>query len=189
MVQYRLQPDVAQRHREQVKLSGRTEKAKETRKNYMDDRGGKELASAALRLRMERPGARTIKSMETALQRMMHSSTYESQLLTTMGCSRADLVAHLESRFEPGMSWDNYGYRNGDYRSGWDVDHTIPKSWYDHSHPEDQKRCWNLANLRPMWHTANSKKGTRLDDAHSVPLEFWPVGWSGKLPEKQRPEM
>jgi hypothetical protein len=45
-----------------------------------------------------------------------------------LGCSISQFKAHLESLFEPWMSWDNYGIYTGEFNSGWDIDHIIPLS-------------------------------------------------------------
>jgi len=64
-----------------------------------------------------------------------------------------DLINHLEKQFRDGMSWDNYG--------DWHVDHIIPKSYFKYEYLEDEKfkKCWNLANLQPLWAEENFKKG------------------------------
>jgi 5-methylcytosine-specific restriction endonuclease McrA len=70
--------------------------------------------------------------------------------------SREDLVRHLESLWEPGMSWDNYG------RDGWSIDHIIPISRFDFDSESDVgfKECWALSNLMPRWFT------TTIAEAH-----------------------
>ena len=45
-----------------------------------------------------------------------------------LGCSFESLKQHLESKFEPWMTWDNYGLYNGELNYGWDIDHIIPQS-------------------------------------------------------------
>lgn len=37
-------------------------------------------------------------------------------------------ILYIESKFEPWMTWDNYGKYNGDFNYGWDLDHIIPVS-------------------------------------------------------------
>ena len=43
-----------------------------------------------------------------------------------LGCSFQELKLHLESQFQPWMSWDNHGLYNGEFNHGWDIDHIIP---------------------------------------------------------------
>lgn len=74
-----------------------------------------------------------------------------------LGYSVDDLKKHLESKFQPGMSWNNYG------RGGWHVDHIIPDSWFTYQTIQDEgfKKSWTLSNLQPMWESDNCSKGTR----------------------------
>jgi len=74
--------------------------------------------------------------------------------LKLTGCSLQELRKHLESKFEDGMNWDNYGV--------WHVDHIIPCANFDLSDPEQQKICFHYTNLQPMWGEKNIQKGSRL---------------------------
>lgn len=82
------------------------------------------------------------------------------------------------------MTWARYGYRENGYKGGWDVDHRIPKSKYDHTDDEDICRCWNLRNLVPMWHVDNLKKTNQVNAAecNAVGSDLWPKAWQGVLP-------
>jgi hypothetical protein len=54
--------------------------------------------------------------------------TKNSKCYQLLGCSFEELKTHLESKFEPWMSWNNYGLYNGTANYGWDIDHIIPLS-------------------------------------------------------------
>ena len=71
-----------------------------------------------------------------------------------VGCTWAELRQHLESRFQPGMSWEN--------RSQWHIDHIRPCASFDLTDPEQQKECFHYSNLQPLWAEDNIKKGARL---------------------------
>jgi hypothetical protein len=43
-------------------------------------------------------------------------------------CTHENFKLYLESKFEPWMTWDNYGLYNGTPEYGWDIDHIIPSS-------------------------------------------------------------
>lgn len=64
---------------------------------------------------------------------------------TLVGCTAAEFKAHLESLFEPGMSWESYNYR------GWHIDHIVPCYSFDLSDPEQQRLCFHYTNQRPLW--------------------------------------
>lgn len=72
------------------------------------------------------------------------------------GYTVANLMGHLESLFQPGMSWDNFGE--------WHIDHIVPKAAFNFEAPEDPefKQCWALENLQPLWAVDNLRKGAKL---------------------------
>lgn len=79
---------------------------------------------------------------------------------TLVGYTLDDLIKHLESKFEPWMSWNNYGK--------WHIDHIKPKSLFHYENPEDEefKKCWALDNLQPLEAIENLKKSNKfLGDA------------------------
>lgn len=76
-----------------------------------------------------------------------------------LGYSVDELRHRLESLFQPGMTWDNYG-------TEWHIDHITPKSWFklegDNGIDEYELRlCWSLLNLQPMWVDDNLEKKNR----------------------------
>ena len=80
-----------------------------------------------------------------------------------VGCSMAKLRRHMAAQFSDGMTWANMGE--------WHIDHIVPCSAFDLSKPENQQRCFNYKNLRPMWGSANIRKGNLLFDSEDcLPL-------------------
>lgn len=73
-----------------------------------------------------------------------------------IGCDILKLKRHLESKFLENMSWENYGLY------GWHVDHIIPCDYFNLSLPEEQKKCFNYANLQPLWAMDNLKKSSKI---------------------------
>ena len=67
-----------------------------------------------------------------------------------------DLVKHLESKFQSGMTWDNYGE--------WHIDHIIPKTAFHYESYDDPefKKCWVLENLQPLWALDNQSKSNKI---------------------------
>ncbi len=74
-----------------------------------------------------------------------------------VGYTVEELMAHLESKFWPGMSWSNYGQ--------WHIDHIIPDSVFHYTSYEDPefKECWALSNLQPLWAHDNQSKHAKMD--------------------------
>lgn len=82
------------------------------------------------------------------------NGTYTEEII---GCSISFLKQQLESQFQTGMSWDNYGV--------WVVDHIIPDSSFPYNSVDDPecRKCWNWENLQPLWEWENRVKSNRLD--------------------------
>lgn len=72
-----------------------------------------------------------------------------------IGCSIDELKLHLQKQFQPGMHWNNYGYR------GWHIDHRIPLSSFDLLDPAQQKLAFSYQNLQPLWAAENMAKGAK----------------------------
>ncbi len=81
-----------------------------------------------------------------------------------LGYTPGELIQHLEKRFLPGMTWDNYGE--------WHIDHIIPLSAFNYSTTKhiDFKRAWALSNLQPLWAADNIRKHARLVGAFQASL-------------------
>lgn len=71
-----------------------------------------------------------------------------------IGCSMGELRSYIESKFQPGMTWDNWGKGNGN----WNIDHILPCCSFDLSKPEEQYKCFHFTNLRPLWFIDNIQK-------------------------------
>lgn len=82
----------------------------------------------------------------------MHRAKKTDQTFKLLGCSFPSFMIYLESRFEPGMSWENYGVK------GWHIDHIMPCLMFDLSKPEHQKVCFHFSNMQPMWAHDNHAK-------------------------------
>ena len=72
-----------------------------------------------------------------------------------IGCTPDELRRHMESLFEPWMTWKNQG------RGGWDIDHIKACFHFNLADPEQQRACFNWSNLQPLEHIANLQKGNR----------------------------
>ena len=68
-----------------------------------------------------------------------------------LGCSVKELRMWLESQFQQGMSWDNYG-------SKWHIDHYFPCASFDLTKAKEQGLCFHWTNLQPLWATENLRK-------------------------------
>jgi len=71
-----------------------------------------------------------------------------------ISCSISALKKYIESKFDKGMSWDNYGV------NGWHIDHIKPCALFDLTKEDNQKKCFHYSNLQPLWETDNFKKNS-----------------------------
>lgn len=107
--------------------------------------------------RLTNPNYRIASNLRSRLSKALRGIVKKSSAIEDLGCSLDDFRKYLESKFEPGMNWENYG--NGIEK--WNIDHIEPLSKADLSNPEIQKRLSHYTNLKPMWHIENIKKGNR----------------------------
>lgn len=66
------------------------------------------------------------------------------KIIPFLGCSITELRKHLESKFLPTMTWENYG-------KYWHIDHIIPCSFFNLIDEEEQKKCFHYTNLQPLF--------------------------------------
>lgn len=84
-----------------------------------------------------------------------------------LGCTWEELKAHLESLFQPGMTWDNWGLH------GWHIDHKTPLAAFDLSDPDQFKKAVHYTNLQPLWARENQIKGARLQPNNEATETSW----------------
>lgn len=82
--------------------------------------------------------------------------TKSTRRIALTGCdSWEQLKTHLESLFQPGMTWENMG------RFGWEIDHRRPISSFDLSDEQQARECFHYTNLQPLWREDNLKKSNK----------------------------
>jgi len=73
-----------------------------------------------------------------------------------------DLMKHLESQFEPWMTWENHGlFISG--KKTWQIDHIVADSNHTYTDVNDQgfKDSWALSNLQPLEAMTNILKSNK----------------------------
>lgn len=92
-------------------------------------------------------------ALRSRLGRVMRRSQRDKSTLELLGCSIKQFKNHLESKFQPGMTWDNWG------RNGWHIDHIRPLSSFDLTDPSQLAKATRYTNLQPLWAKDNLIKG------------------------------
>ena len=80
-----------------------------------------------------------------------------------LGCSLQEFKLYLESKFEPWMTWDNYGKYNK-CKDTWQIDHIKPLSSYLLSNREEVLKACHYANLQPLLAKDNLVKSSKYED-------------------------
>lgn len=88
----------------------------------------------------------------------------QHSVMKFLGCTVKELMQHLEARFEPGMSWKNWGRG----RAMWHIDHIRPISSFDLSSEDHLRTCWHFTNLQPLWERDNLRKSDTWEQADEV---------------------
>jgi hypothetical protein len=70
-----------------------------------------------------------------------------------LGCSLEEAFVHIESLFQPGMTWENYGK--------WHIDHKVPLASANTT--EEVEKLCHYTNLQPLWARENILKSDKLD--------------------------
>lgn len=123
-------------------------KSKIKKRNYIRNR-----RRADIRFRLKGNISKAIiKKLKKRLSSKKGKSTF-----TFLPYTIEDLIQHLESLFQLGMTWKNYGPR------GWHIDHKRPDCSFNYKSVDDKEfqECWALKNLQPLWAEENEKKGGR----------------------------
>jgi len=124
------------------------------------------------------PGKNLGDRMQGKLVRMLRGTRLGSSTVSkwTQFKSGAEIKNHFEDQFAEGMSWSNYGYG----ADKWNIGHRIARAKYDHSNPEDVRRCWSKKNLFPQWQSENLSLGAKLPEtAELLALaDVHPTAWS-----------
>ncbi len=80
--------------------------------------------------------------------------------LNLLSCSLDFFQGYMESKFQDGMTWENYGK--------WHIDHIIPCNSWDLSQEEEVKMCFHYLNLQPMWGSENSSKKDKFNPEDKI---------------------
>jgi hypothetical protein len=94
--------------------------------------------------------------LRNRLKAAIKNSQKTGSAVRDLGCSIDFLKTHLESKFQPGMSWGNYGF------DGWHIDHIIPLSAFNLTDREQLLKACHYTNLQPLWKDDNFDKGSKI---------------------------
>lgn len=105
---------------------------------------------------LEIPHNRISQSLRARVRCALKGITKTAETERLLNCSFEFLKNYLESKFQPGMTWSNYGE--------WEIDHIIPCNYFNLEIPDNQKICFNYKNLQPLWEKDNIKKQASVNE-------------------------
>ena len=105
----------------------------------------------------KKPHNQIASNLRIRLNNVLKSVAKASTTKDLTGCSFEELTKYLESQFQSGMTWENYGIK------GWHIDHVRPCASFDLTNPQEQKACFHYANLQPLWARDNLIKGNKVN--------------------------
>jgi len=104
--------------------------------------------------RINSPTYRIACNLRRRFHHALKGNNKSISVLALIGCSVEELKRYIESQFQSGMSWANYGE--------WEIDHIYPCSKFDLSKSEAQQKCFHYTNLQPLWERDNLEKGNKI---------------------------
>lgn len=96
--------------------------------------------------------------LRSRLRSAIKNNIKSGSAIKDLGCSIDELKKHLESKFQSGMTWNNWG--RGDAK--WHIDHVVPLTYFDLTDYEQLKKACHYTNLQPLWETENLTKGAKF---------------------------
>ena len=103
------------------------------------------------------PAFRLLSALRCRTRSALKGKGKSKRTMMLVGCTLAELRAHLENQFVAGMSWENYGK--------WHVDHIRPCVSFDLLDPDQQAKCFHFSNLQPLWAIDNFRKSGKWAQA------------------------
>jgi Prasinovirus endonuclease VII len=97
-------------------------------------------------------------NLRTHLHSALQGNYKKGSAIELLGCSVDKFKLYLESKFQPGMNWENYD------KAGWHIDHIKPLSSFDLTNIKQLKRACHHTNLQPLWAKDNLSKGSKFFD-------------------------
>jgi hypothetical protein len=83
--------------------------------------------------------------LRARLNRAIKCSNKTGSAVRDLGCSIDEFKLHIESKFQSGMTWDNWS------KTGWNLDHKEPLGSFNLEDSEQLKKACHYTNLQPMW--------------------------------------
>ena len=136
------------------KAYNQSEAGKEKRKAYRESGKKKAYHKAYMKNRRHNDPVYKLQcNLRSGFGNWIKGHTKTCRTEQYVGCTYKELLDHLESQFEEGMTWENHGQ--------WHIDHIKAQSRFDPTIEEEKFKCWHYTNLQPMWSSENISWGNK----------------------------
>ena len=102
--------------------------------------------------------------IRTVLRNRFKQAFKNGKFVDSQGCTMDELKIYLQSQFQDGMNWGNYGCQEGQ----WSIDHIYPLSKFDLTKESERMKAFHYSNLQPLWHRDNLRKSNKIVKHESV---------------------
>lgn len=143
-------------------------KVKEQNQKWYNENGGKEkkkeydknrLDYTRVRDREKYKNDKSFRNKKILRTRLLSTTNGKKKYKKTLELLDIDYKVYLkwlEFQFDDKMSWENQG-------KYWSIDHIIPCNFFDLDENENQIKCFNWSNLKPMENSLNFSKNDKID--------------------------
>ncbi len=140
-------------HKAKIFRENNREKLSLASKKYRETDRAKELKRLAHKRERSTIEGRLRHALSTRLWHALKGKYKNSSTIEYLGCTIGELKSYLESQFQKGMTWANYGT--------WHVDHLKACANFDLTKESQIKKCFHYSNLQPLFAFDNLSKGAR----------------------------
>jgi len=141
-----------QNNKSEIKKKNRAWESQNKDKASKSKQNWKKRNPEYLREYSQRLQVRLANNLRTRLRKAIQNHQKVGSAVSDLGCSIDFLKSYLESKFQLGMSWKNYGE--------WQIDHVKPLSSFDLADRKQLLEACNYSNLQPLWKEDNLSKGS-----------------------------
>lgn len=94
-------------------------------------------------------------NLRSRISKIISGVVKQGSAIYDLGCSIEEFKRYIQSKFQSGMTWDNYGHKT------WHIDHIKPLSSFDLTDPKQLKEACHYTNLQPLWAKDNLEKSDK----------------------------
>ena len=141
------------------------------RKRYYEENKDKVIANETRRQARKRATDLNFRLRATLRSRLLCAIKADQKVgsaISDLGCSVEELKTYLESKFQPGMTWENWGRGS----ACWNIDHIIPLVAFNLTDRDQFLAASHYTNLQPLWEKDNLSKGGKYQGEPPCPLSL-----------------